>query len=90
MNEIKATQKVTSPDRLTDGQPAYTALDERKRQVIDQVKRQAELLRPGNTPRLGTNETLKLMAETQQNCMEFMKNKKVISRFDPNRKELLV
>ena len=35
-------------------------------------------------------ETIKMMEEARSNCMEFMKNKKLISRFDPNRKEKLV
>ena len=34
--------------------------------------------------------TLKLMDETKQNYQEFIKGRKVISRFDPQRKEKLI
>lgn len=65
VNEIKATQGTTSSDRSPARQPPYKPLDERQMQVINKVKRQAELLRQTNASQLGTEETLKMMAEAQ-------------------------
>ena len=86
VNEIKATN-TTSSDRSSH---TYQTLDEKKMDVINRVKRQAKLLKESNGKHLGVEETLKMMEEAKQNCMEFIKNKKVISRFDPNRKEKLI
>ena len=39
---------------------------------------------------MDNQETLKLMEETKENYQEFIKNKQLISRFDPRRKDLIV
>ena len=39
---------------------------------------------------MDTEAALKLMDETKQNYTEFIKNRKLISRFDPRRKEHMV
>ena len=55
------------------------------------MKKQAKLLNASNAgSNLGTDETLRMMEEAKNNCMDFIKNKKVFSRFDPNRKEKLI
>ena len=66
----------------------FKSLYQKRHEVSDKISKQQK---PGHyLKKIDSETTLKLMDESKQNYQEFIKNRQLISRFDPNRKDNVV
>ena len=67
----------------------FKSLSQKRGEVMQRINDSQKSL-SSKPSKMTSGQTHEMMQETKKNYQEFMKNRKLISRFDPRRKEFLV